>query len=78
MTRPFETPLASDHFVFSHGHLLKVAGHDETYEYDFGWEETWMAYMYRKNGYTLYSPHRPVMYKLWKEDYKPDVVEDIQ
>ena len=30
--RPFETPVAAGHFVFSHGHLLKAAGHDEAIE----------------------------------------------
>ena len=30
--RPVETSLASGHFVFSHGHLLAVAGHDSDFE----------------------------------------------
>ena len=50
--------LASGHFTFSYGHILKVAGHDGSFENLFSWEELWMAYMYWKKGYTLYSPNK--------------------
>ena len=54
---PFDTMLASGHFTFSHGHLLKVAGHDPSFANLFSWEELWMAYTYWKKGFTLYSPN---------------------
>ena len=38
LIRPFESPLASGHFVFSHGHLLENAGHEDNDE-NFSWEE---------------------------------------
>ena len=56
--KPYETMLASGHFTFSYGHILKVAGHDGSFENLFSWEEIWMAYMYWKKGYTLYSPNK--------------------
>ena len=51
LSRPFETMLASRHFTFSHGHLIKVAGHDSSIEDLFEWEELWMAYTYWKKGF---------------------------
>ena len=57
MIRPYETVLASGHFTFSHGHLLRVAGHDGSFTNLFSWEEIWMTYMYWKKGYTLYAPN---------------------
>ena len=48
--------LASGHFTFSHGHLLKVVSHDPSLVGLFSWEELWMSYTYWKKGFTLYSP----------------------
>ena len=56
--RPYLTMLASGHFTFSYGHILKAAPHDGAFENLFSWEEIWMSYMYWKKGYTLYSPHK--------------------
>ena len=76
MTRPVETMLASAHFTFSHGHLLKVAGHDEMQEYQLAWEELWMAYMYWKQGYTLYSPVEAVVYHSYDNSYRNLFIND--
>ena len=62
LSRPFETALASAHFTFSHGHLVKVASHDPALENLFAWEELWMAYTYWKEGFTLYVPNISVVY----------------
>ena len=76
LIRPWETPLASGHYCFSHGHLLEAAGHDGNYENNFAWEELWMAYSYWKAGYKLYSPNEIVLYHLYDHSYRPDVVAD--
>ena len=76
LIRPFETPLASGHFCFSHGHLLENAGHDGKFENNFAWEELWMAYSYWKAGYTLYSPNEVVMYHNYDPKYRPDFAPD--
>ena len=78
LIRPYETMLASGHFAFSHGHLLKVAGHDGSFENLFAWEELWMAYMYWKKGYTLYSPHQTVIWHTYERDYRPVQYTDAQ
>lgn len=66
LTRPIETMAASYHYVFSHGHLLKVAGHDGSFDnvsmVSDEWEQMWMTYMYWKKGYTLYSPNVESIY----------------
>ena len=58
--------VASTHFVFSHGNLLKDAGHDESIENvninSDSWEQMWMTYTYWKKGYTLYSPNKNIMF----------------
>ena len=69
MSRPFETMLASGHFVFSHGHLLKAAPHDVSMT-NVAWEELWMTYAYWKTGYTLYSPVKSSVYHLYDIEYK--------
>ena len=76
LIRPFETPLASGHYCFSHGHLLENAGHDGNYENNYVWEELWMAYSYWKAGYTLYSPNEVVMYHNYDPKYRPDFAPD--
>ena len=57
LSRPFETVLASKHFTFSHGNLVKVASHDPSFENLPSWEELWMTYAYWKKGFTLYAPN---------------------
>ena len=71
MIRPYETVLASGHFTFSHGHLIRVAGHDGSFENLFSWEEIWMSYMYWKKGYTLYAPNHNVVYHYFDRTYRP-------
>ena len=67
--------LASGHFVFSHGHLLKAAPHDVSMT-NVAWEELWMTYAYWKTGYTLYSPVKPSVYHLYDIEYKHKLHED--
>ena len=76
LIRPWETPLASGHFCFSHGHLLENAGHDAKYENNFAWEELWMAYTYWKAGYTLYAPNEVVLYHNYDSSYRPGIEPD--
>ena len=64
--------LASGHFTFSKGHILKVAGHDGSFENLFSWEEIWMAYMYWKKGYTLYSPNKNIVFHYYDRSYRPN------
>ena len=65
--RPFETVLASGHFIFSHGHLAKVARHDASLVNLFEWEELWMTYTYWKKGFTLYVPTMNIVYYNYDE-----------
>ena len=46
---------ASSCFTFSHGNLVKVAGHDPSLENLYEWEALWMTYTYWKKGFTLYA-----------------------
>ena len=77
MTRPIETMLPSAHFTFSHGHLLKVAAHDETSGNHFAQEELWMAYTYWKKGYKLYSPYENVVYHNYDVDYRHNFISNL-
>ena len=77
LTRPFESPLASGHFVFSHGHLLENAGHEDN-EKNFSWEELMMSYMYWKKGYTIYAPSETLIYHNYDRDYRPQFDKDKQ
>ena len=65
--RPFETVLASGHFIFSHGHLAKVAKHDSSLVNLYEWEELWMTYTYWKKGFTLYIPTGNIVYYNYDE-----------
>ena len=67
LSRPFETMHASDHFIFSHGHLAKVARHDASLVNLFEWEELWMTYTYWKKGFTLYIPTGNIVYYNYDE-----------
>ena len=71
LTKPWETPLASGHYCFSHGHLLENAGHDGSFENNFSWEEIWMAYAYWKAGYTLYAPNENIVYHYYDRTIRP-------
>ena len=71
LIKPWETPLASGHYCFSHGHLLENAGHDGSFENNFSWEEIWMAYAYWKAGYTLYAPNEVLIYHNYDRNYRP-------
>ena len=62
LSRPFETMHASNHFIFSHGHLAKVARHDSSLKNVYEWEELWMTYTYWKKGFTLYAPIKNMVY----------------
>ena len=76
ITRPLETSIASGHFTFSYGHLLKAAGHDSAFEDYYMQEELWMTYAYWKAGYKLYSPSEVILYHLYDRNYRPDVIAD--
>ena len=76
LTKPFESPLPSGHFCFSHGHLLTNAGHDESLENNFSWEEIWMSYMYWKKGYTLYAPNEVLIWHNYNRSYRPQFDTD--
>ena len=71
LIRPFESPLASGHYCFSHGHLLENAGHDGSFENNFSWEEIWMAYIYWKKGYTVYAPNETIIWHNYNRSYRP-------
>ena len=75
LIRPFESPLASGHFVFSHGHLLENAGHFEE-ENNFSWEENIMSYMYWKKGYTIYAPNEIIIWHNYNSSYRPQFDTD--
>lgn len=76
LIRPWESPLASGHYCFSHGHLLENAGHDGSFENNFSWEEIWMAYAYWKAGYTLYAPNEVLIYHNYDRSYRPQFAPD--
>ena len=37
--RPFESPLISANFMFSHGHIIENAGYSKLFDHFFNWEE---------------------------------------
>ena len=84
LTRPFETMYASGHFTFSHGDLLKKAGHDGAHDTVFAWEELWMTHAYWTEGYTLYAPSQTFLFHNGEigdgpdrySTAEPEVIED--
>ena len=77
LIRPFESPIASHHFIFSHGHLLENAGHVDEEE-NYTWEDFAISYMYWKKGYTIYAPNEMLIWHNYNRDYRPGFDTDKQ
>ena len=39
LVRPYETPVISASFMFSHGHFILNAGYSKSFDHVFNWEE---------------------------------------
>ena len=81
ISRPYETPVVNEYFIFSYGKLLEDVTLSEDIKYlnDFDWLQQLLTMKYRVAGYTLYSSPKPMVYRRKEQQYcVKDYLDDWQ